>query len=78
MSENNELYSILRTLETYSQCDITHSFSEHDTDLLKVSYSHESKVFVVTQHDSVETYQDLSSALAKLESLLDDLKCSSL
>ncbi|UXH46520.1 hypothetical protein N5C46_10895 [Rossellomorea vietnamensis] len=74
MSENNELYTILRTLETYSQCDITHSFSEHDTDLLKVSYSHESKVFVVTQHDSVETYPDLSSALARLESLLDDLK----
>ncbi|WP_061809087.1 hypothetical protein [Rossellomorea vietnamensis] len=76
MSENNELYTILRTLETYSQCDITHSFSEHDTDLLKVSYSHESKAFVISQHDSVETYPDLSSALARLESLLDDLKCS--
>ncbi|CAN7546095.1 hypothetical protein [Rossellomorea sp. LjRoot5] len=74
MSENNELYTILRTLETYSQCDITHSFSEHDTDLLKVSYSHESKVFVITQHDSVETYQDIPSALARLESLIDVLK----
>ncbi|OXS64509.1 hypothetical protein B0G93_101415 [Bacillus sp. V-88] len=76
MSENNELYTILKTLETYSQCDITHSFSEHDTDLLKVSYSHESKAFIISQHDSVETYPDLSSALARLESLLDDLKCS--
>ncbi|QHE60300.1 hypothetical protein FHE72_04035 [Rossellomorea vietnamensis] len=76
MSENNELYTILKTLETYSQCDITHSFSEHDTDLLKVSYSHESKAFVISQHDSVETHRDLSSALARLESLLDDLKCS--
>ncbi|MCR8849289.1 hypothetical protein NQ095_12775 [Rossellomorea sp. SC111] len=74
MSENNELYTILRTLETYSQCDITHSFSEHDTDLLKVSYSHESKVFVITQHDTVETYQDILSALARLESLINDLK----
>ncbi|MGG3915435.1 hypothetical protein [Rossellomorea vietnamensis] len=74
MSENNELHTILRTLETYSQSDITHSFSEHDTDLLRVSYSHESKVFVVRQHDSVETYPDIPSALARLESLLHDLK----
>ncbi|KPL58466.1 hypothetical protein [Rossellomorea vietnamensis] len=76
MSEDNELHTILKTLETYSQCDITHSFSEQDTDLLKVSYSHESKAFVITQHDTVETYQDLSSALARLESLLDKLKSS--
>ncbi|MBW3112596.1 MULTISPECIES: hypothetical protein [Bacillaceae] len=74
MSENNELYTILRTLQTYSECDITHSFSEHNTDLLKVSYSHEFKSFVVTQHGSVETYQGLPSALARLEVLLHDFK----
>ncbi|MBN8193309.1 hypothetical protein JI667_14260 [Bacillus sp. NTK074B] len=74
MSENNELYTILRTIQTFSECDITHSFSEHDTDLLRVSYSKESNSFVITQNDSVETYHALSSALARIEALLHDLK----
>ncbi|TMU87063.1 hypothetical protein FGG79_02690 [Bacillus sp. BHET2] len=77
MSENRELYTILQTLQTYSECDITHSFSEHDSEVLLVSYSKELKSFVITQNSRKETYHDLPSALNILEHLLPSLKTTS-
>ncbi|MGM0865879.1 MAG: hypothetical protein ACQEWF_14495 [Bacillota bacterium] len=70
MSRNRELLTILQTLQTFSDCDITHSFSEHDSDVLLVSYSKELNSFVITQHDSQISYHDIDSALALLEHVL--------
>lgn len=70
MSRNRELLTILQTLQTYSDCEITHSFSEHDSDVLLVSYSKELNSFVITQHDSEKSYHDIDSALALLENVL--------
>jgi uncharacterized protein YkuJ len=74
MSENSELFTILKTLQTYSESDITHSFSEHDTEVLLVSYSKEAESFVITQNDSVKTYPDIRVALTQLEQLVHGLK----
>jgi uncharacterized protein YkuJ len=70
MSRNRELLTILQTLQTFSDCDITHSFSEHDSDVLLVSYSKELNSFIITQHDSQISYHDIDSALALLEHVL--------
>ncbi|RBP06220.1 hypothetical protein [Rossellomorea aquimaris] len=70
MSRNRELLTILQTLQTYSDCDITQSFSEHDSDVLLVSYSKELNSFVITHHDSEKSYHDIDSALTILENVL--------
>ena len=77
MSENRELFTILQTLQTYSECDITHSFSEHDSEVLLVSYSKELNSFVIIQNNQEETYHDLPSALNILKRVLPGLKTTS-
>ncbi|WP_282137477.1 hypothetical protein [Rossellomorea aquimaris] len=70
MSRNRELLTILQTLQTYSDCDITQSFADGDSDVLMVSYSKEYNSFVITQNDSEISYHDIDSALALLEHIL--------
>jgi uncharacterized protein YkuJ len=69
MSHNRELLTILKTLQTYSECDITHSFTEHGSKPLLVSYSKELESFVITQNETEETYHDIHSALTRLENI---------
>ncbi|MFC7786408.1 MULTISPECIES: hypothetical protein [unclassified Rossellomorea] len=69
MSENRELLTILQTLQTYSECDITHSFTEHCSEPLFVSYSKELESFIIIQNGTKETYDDIHSALTRLEHL---------
>lgn len=70
MSRNRELFTILQTLQTFSDCDITQAFSEGDSDVLLISYSKKYNSFVLTQNDSVMSYHDIDYALALLEHIL--------
>ena len=68
MSIDQGLTAILQTMQIYSDCAITQSFSEKDSEIVSVSYSKERQSFVVTHYNSVETSQDIPSTLALLES----------
>jgi uncharacterized protein YkuJ len=76
MSQNSELFTILKTLQTYAECDITHSFSEHDTEVLLVSYSKEAEAFIITEGDSEAAFPDIEAALTQLERLLRRLNAT--
>ncbi|BCB04161.1 hypothetical protein [Bacillus sp. KH172YL63] len=77
MSENRELLIMLQTLQAFSECDITHSFSEHDSEVLLLSYSKELNSFVILHQDREELYQDIPSAMSVLMLLLPNMKSTS-
>ncbi|MGD6956485.1 hypothetical protein ACQCWA_00180 [Rossellomorea aquimaris] len=70
MSKQHELINVLKTLQTYAECDITQSFSKNDSDVLLVYYCKETESFIIIQNEKIEAYDDINSALSVLENLL--------
>ncbi|WP_226672013.1 hypothetical protein [Rossellomorea aquimaris] len=68
MSIDQGLVAILQTMQIYSDCAISQSFSEKDSEILSVCYSKERHSFIISHHDSEETSHDIPSTLALLES----------
>jgi hypothetical protein len=69
MSKHHELINVLKTLQTYAECEITQSFSKSDSEVL-VFYCMETESFMIIQNEKIEAYDDIDSALSTLERLL--------